>query len=357
MRPVATAIVSDLHLGTATEADVARRPEALERLADALGRADRVVFLGDLIELRERPTAAVIEDVAPVLGRLGEATAGKPVCVVPGNHDHQLVSSALERARLAGDPPGVADVYAPRDGDLGRRVAELMPASELTFSYPGLWLRDDVYATHGHYLDVHMTVPRVESLIAVAVQRYGTGLGAGGPRTTADYESVFRPLYALADALAQNAEARPHVRRNSVSRSVWRAATGHGGSGRLKQALIGRVAIPGAVAAVNLLGLRQFRPDVSAEELRRAGLRAMAEVVGRLGVEADFVLFGHTHRAGPLDGESDEWTTASGTRLVNTGSWIDEVFADGAGPASPYWPGRVTWLDETGPPRFEDVLA
>jgi UDP-2,3-diacylglucosamine pyrophosphatase LpxH len=353
---VATAIVSDLHLGTAMEADVARRPEPLERLADALGRADRVVILGDLLELRERPAAAVLEDVAPVLRRLGEAAAGKPVVVLPGNHDHQLVAPALERARLAGRAPDLASAYEPAPGDLGHRLAELMPKADVTFSYPGAWLRDDVYATHGHYLDVHMSVPRVESLIAATVQRYGTRIGGAGPRSPSQYESIFGPLYALGHALAQNAQARPHVRRNSVSRTVWRAATGHGGSSRLTRALVGRAAIPGAVAGIKLIGLRQFRADISAGELRRAGLRAMAEVVDRLQVDAEHVIFGHTHRAGPLDGEAAEWRTATGVQLFNTGSWIDEIFADGAGSANPYWPGRVTWLDETGPPRFENVL-
>lgn len=50
-----TAIVSDLHLGTTSGADVARRPDVFERLAAALSEADRVVVLGDLLELRERP--------------------------------------------------------------------------------------------------------------------------------------------------------------------------------------------------------------------------------------------------------------------------------------------------------------
>ena len=41
-----TAIVSDLHIGTRLEADVARRPEVRERLGAALADADHVVFLG-----------------------------------------------------------------------------------------------------------------------------------------------------------------------------------------------------------------------------------------------------------------------------------------------------------------------
>jgi predicted phosphodiesterase len=364
MAAVATAIVSDLHLGTVSGADLARRPRVLEALLAAADEADRLVVLGDLLELRERPATAVLEDLTPVLTALGEATAGKPVVLVPGNHDHQLVAPALERERLAGDAPlPVAGEHPIEPGDLAARVAALMPRSELTVAYPGIWLRDDVYAIHGHYLDAHLTVPRVECLVAAAVERFGTRLGSDGPRSAADYEAIFAPMYALSHAIAQNARAHPVRRRNNLSRDVWTLATGSDGDGpaaRLRSALVGRAAIPAAVAAINATGLGPFKPDISAEELRNAGLAAMAEVAGRLGVEADHVLFGHTHRAGPLaaDDESEGWLLPGGGRLTNTGSWIDEdVFIDGDGPSNPYWPGRVTWLDESGPPRLTSALG
>jgi UDP-2,3-diacylglucosamine pyrophosphatase LpxH len=362
---VATAIVSDLHLGTVTGADLARRPRALDRLLDVAERADRLVVLGDLVELRERPSTAVLDDVAPVLTALGAVTAGKPVVLVPGNHDHQLVTPALERARLAGvGPLEPAGEQRPRPGELADRVAGLMPRSELTVAYPGTWLRDDVYATHGHYLDSHMTVPRVECLIAAGVERFGTRLGPDGPRGAADYEAIFGPLYALAHALAQNARAHPALRRNNLSRDVWRLATSNGSSGsvaaRLRGALVGRAAIPAAVAAINAAGLGPFAPDISAIALRDAGLAAMGEVVERLGVtDADHVLFGHTHRAGPLpsDDLAAGWTLPSGTQLTNTGSWMyEDSFLDGSGDANPYWPGRVVWLGDSGPPRLETAL-
>jgi hypothetical protein len=234
-----------------------------------------------------------------------------------------------------------------------------MPKSELTFSYPGAWLRDDVYATHGHYLDAHLTVPRVECLIAAATRRFATGLGPEGPESAADYEAILAPIYALSHALAQNARAQPSTRRNSVSRSVWTSATGDGGGIRatLQRALVGRAAIPAAVAAINAAGLGPFGTDISAEELRRAGLVAMAEVVARLGVEADHVVFGHTHRAGPLAGESGDWRLPGGGLLTNVGSWIrEDVFVDGDGPSNPYWPGRAALLSDGGPPELRSVL-
>src|SRR3954471_7204283 len=83
-----------------------RRPEALERLCAALAPADRVVLLGDTLELRERPLAEVLGVVRPVFERLAPALAGKPVTLVPGNHDHQLGEPWLARERLAGRPLG-----------------------------------------------------------------------------------------------------------------------------------------------------------------------------------------------------------------------------------------------------------
>lgn len=358
---MATAIVSDLHLGAVSGADLARLPRALEALIAIAEEADRLVVLGDLLELRERPTAAVLADVAPTLAAIGNATAGKPVLLVPGNHDHQLVAPALERARLAGAGSlAAAAEHAARPGDLADRVAASMPRSDLTVAYPGAWLRDDVYATHGHYLDAHLTVPRVECLVAAAVERFGTRLGSDGPRCAADYEAIFAPMYALSHAVAQNARARPVTRRNNLSRNVWTLATGSDGAGRaaqLRSALVGRAAIPAAVAAINATGLGPFKPDLSGEELRRAGLEAIGAVVDRLGVAAGHVVFGHTHRAGPLTTDGDGWRLPSGGRLTNTGSWVNEdVFIDGDGPSNPYWPGRVAWLDDSGPPRLAAAL-
>ena len=58
-------------------------------------------------------------------------------------------------------------------------------------------------------------------------------------------------------------------------------------------------AFPVAIAALNKAGLGSFDADISTDELRRAGLRAMGEVAARLGLGDAHVIFGHTHRAGP----------------------------------------------------------
>lgn len=347
-----TAIVSDLHLSTISGADVLRRPEARERLSEALSRADRVVILGDLVELRERRAEEALAAARPALEAIGQATAGRELIVVPGNHDYELISPALERECLNGrDALPLEGHYPAGSGELSRRLASFMPDTAVSLAYPGLWLREDVFATHGHYMDLHLTVPRVESIFAHTAARL---VGIDGPGASVDtYESALSPVYAFSHAIAQSALPKGSVRGGNSSREVWTKASGGGVEGFA----LGRVAIPAAVAALNRLGLGSFRPDITALELRRAGLRAMARVIGDLGIEAAHVIFGHSHRAGPLAGEVEGWWLRGGTRLHNTGSWVlEEVFSAADGPANPYWPGRVTWLDDEGPPRFEEVL-
>jgi hypothetical protein len=353
---MSTAIISDLHLGAVSDADVARRLGALERLADALEGAERIVLLGDALELRERPLADLLETARPVLERLGEAASGKRVTIVPGNHDHALAEPWLARERLAGRPLSSENEWpveaGERDGAAGR-IASWMPGAEVTLAYPGLWLRPGVYATHGHYLDLHLTVPRLESIAASAMARFtGRGSECG---SAADYEAVLAPLYAFYAGLAQGASSGTLKRGATVSRTVWSRVTGDGVATRV---LLGRITIPGAVAALNRLGIGPFKPELTGVELRRAGLLAMARVAEALAPDAEHLVFGHTHRPGPLRGDEDaEWTTPSGTRLWNSGSWFHEsAFVTDQAERSPYWPGTVVWIDADGPPRIENAL-
>ena len=78
----------------------------------------------------------------------------------------------------------------------------------------------------------------------------------------------------------------------------------------------------------------------------------MGEVAARLGVGDAYVVFGHTHRAGPLPGDDEsEWVGRSGARLVNTGSWAySPVFLTSRPGESPYWPGSCVLVRDTGAP-------
>jgi predicted phosphodiesterase len=349
-----TAVVSDLHLGALGGDDVARDPSTRERLLDAVAGCDRVVLLGDVLELRERRLAESLELVRPFFEALGSALAGRRVVIVPGNHDHALAAPWLERLRLDGAELGPESDWPvePGDGAAGR-LAAAMPEVEVRLAYPGVRLRPDVYAIHGHYLDLHLTVPRIESIAASAMGRVtGRGRACQSP---ADYEAVLAPLYVFYEELAQGAGPKALSRGGTLSRTVWRRATTDGGAGRL---LLGRVTIPGAVAALNRLGLGPFRSELTGIELRRAGLLAMGRVADSLAVDAEHVVFGHTHRPGPLlDDDPAEWTTLSGARLWNSGSWFREsAFLRDGDYGNPYWPGTVLLVDEDGPPRLENAL-
>ena len=83
----------------------------------------------------------------------------------------------------------------------------------------------------------------------------------------------------------------------------------------------------------------------------------MVEVVRRLGVEADWIVYGHVHRLGPLLGEHWE-PVPGGPQVLNTGSWVYEpLLLDGLDPAHPYWPGGAVLLADGQPPRPVGLLA
>lgn len=357
MLDVRTAVVSDLHVGGLAGADVARGGEPLEALVAAVSGADRVVLLGDTIELRERPLAQALETARPLFEGLAGALKDRRLVLVPGNHDHALVEPWLTRLRLAGESlPAAAEwPVGPDDGPAGR-LASWLPDVEVTLAYPGLELRPDVYATHGHYLDLHLTVPRLESIAASAMGRV-TGVGKS-PASAAEYETILAPMYSFYSGLAQGTSGRTLARGGSLSRRVWRRVSERDARPSPARFLLGRVTIPSAVAALNGLGLGPFNATLTGEELRRSGLLAMARVADVLAPGTEHVIFGHTHRPGPLPrDELAEWTTLSGTRLWNTGSWLHEGAFIRTNANSPYWPGTVLHLDDEDPPRIENVLT
>ena len=78
-------------------------------------------------------------------------------------------------------------------------------------------------------------------------------------------------------------------------------------------------------------------------QMRRASIPALVRVVYSLGVDADWVLFGHVHRLGPLDGDIEsQWQGLAGRpRIANTGSWVYEpLLLHRAAPRSPVLAGR-----------------
>jgi UDP-2,3-diacylglucosamine pyrophosphatase LpxH len=352
-----TAILSDLHLGAACGEDVLRDPAVRSLLLEEIGEADRVVLLGDVVELRDLALGVALDSARPFFEELGETLGEREVVIVPGNHDYRLAEPLLDRLSLEGAPGLGLEHHEERPGaGAGAVIDSWLGAASLRISYPGLWLRDDVYATHGHYMDAHLSLPRAECLAVATLIRLSGQLP--DPASAADYERVLRPIYGFSFGVAQ-ARARVGRPRPHPSEAAWKALAGdnggNGGAKRLRAASV-RGAFPAGIWAINRLLGSKFSADISAAEIFRAGVAAATVLATRLGVDGAHVITGHTHRGGPTDEEAS-WPLRGGGQLHNTGSWVfASAFHSPGDPPNSYWPGTVTWVDDTGPPRRVQLL-
>ncbi len=362
-----TLIVSDLHLGSVSGSDLLRRVELRAALLEAVADVDRVVLLGDVLELRHGPMREVMLASRPFFEDLGRVLAGRELVMVSGNHDHAFVEPWLARRGSEHEPPALAVEQLLEPAEVSpalERIAGWAAPAHVRVAYPGLWVRPDVYATHGHYLDCHLTVPTLERLSLGAMTRL-----LGRPASTFDcvndYEATVAPVFAWRDAIARDAHTGPAL-NGAATVSAWQALRGENGRRsrgyrKALQLLRGAAiagAFPVAIAALNRAGVGPLRADISTSELRRAGLSAMGEVAARLHLGDAYVVFGHTHRAGPLAGdEQHEWRGRDGARLVNTGSWTySPIFLTAKPGESPYWPGVCVVVDDDGPPTVKRLL-
>ena len=320
-----TLVVSDLHLGARLERDVLRDPVVQAQLLDALRGIDRLVLLGDTVELLEGHPREAMSIAKPVLRAIGRALGpDRQVVVVPGNHDRALIRPWLEAH--------VADLGVDTEvsADAGRELAafsEWLAPARMSVRYPGVWLADGIWATHGHYLDRHL----------LPVSAYGVARGLLGPRpadlsSAADYEAgphltrlegiltglLPRALSGLLDDLAAALRAAVTASSTSSVHRPWARNL--------------------AAGLARVLGL----------QMRRAAIPALAQVTSHLGIAANTVIFGHVHRLGPVAGDDPaEWIVPGGeTRIVNSGCWVYEpLLLAHAEPPHPYWPGGAVVLD------------
>jgi hypothetical protein len=332
------------------------RPRAL--LLDALAGFDRLVLLGDVLELRQGPVRDALTAAGPVLSEIGAALGSdRQVVIVPGNHDHHLATAWLERRARQNQPPalGLESVVDWGAGETLAAVADALSPARVHAAYPGVWLRDDVYATHGHYCDRHTSVPMFERLGAGAMARI-ISEPPQGPGRAEDYEATLGPMYAWLDALAQAGGPKLGESSHGPSVRAWRALTDGRARSLRRRGLTAAFVV--LVAALNRARLGPLRADLSRTELRRAGLSAFSEVLARLGVKAPHVIFGHTHRAGPLARDDpSEWLAPTGAGLLNTGSWVHEPHFLGTAPReSPYRSGFAAVVSGQGPPELTNLL-
>jgi hypothetical protein len=311
------------------EHDVLRRPEPLERLLDAIDRVQRLVLLGDAIELIEGRPELALEAAEPVLRAIGRGLSSeREVLVIPGNHDGPLVAEWVRQLGRSLAP--ATEVPVAVTPALERVVSWLSPA-QVRVSYPGVWLAEGVWATHGHYLDRHLFPDSTFGIARGPLRKL--------PRTGAlpiDYELARRfsmarftrllprPVVALLDDFAELVRAGTMPRRAMLHHRV-------------------------APLTSALLGL----------QMRRASIPALARVVHRLGIDAEWVVFGHVHRLGPLDGDDlAQWRGPDGRpRIVNCGSWVYEpLLVHRAQPPHPYWPGGAVLIEDGAEPQAVGLL-
>src|SRR3954454_18493491 len=331
-----TLVISDLHLGTRLGRDVLRSPEPLEALLEAVAAADRLVLLGDVVELLEGRATRAMEIAAPVVGAIGARLGrDREALLVPSNHDAPLVRPYLR----AHGGPATVDAAIPRAAThaLEALTRWLAPAS-VRVHYPGVWLADGVWATHGHYLDLHL----------LPESGYGIARGLLGrlPRdgaVPAEYERPGVPRVTRAEALMTRWLPRPLAAAADDVAELLRAATMAGLTPRRGLRLRLAPLIAGLLGA----------------QMRHASLPALARVVHRLGVGAEHVVFGHVHRLGPLPGDAPRrWRGPGGRPLMaNTGSWTYEpLLLHPAAPPPPYLAGGAALIEDGGEPRALGLL-
>lgn len=326
-----TLIISDLHLGNRRGRDVLRLGVPRERLLQAIDSVDRLVLLGDTVELMTRSPRDAMAAAEPVLRSIGRRLgANREVIVIAGNHDAPLVRRwALQRGRHL----GLDERVDPSVTRALSRVASWLGPARVTVRYPGAWLEDRVWVTHGHYLDRHL-IP--ESAFGLPRGRLQI---AGEAASPFDYERARRRRRGspAPQRLLSRFAARPLATTLEVIGERLRSA-----------------AVPGLPIMLQRIRLAPLTALAIDTQMRYASLAAMGQVVTRLGVDAEFVVFGHVHRTGPLNGEP--WPNG-GTRLLNCGSWLYEpLLVDRAARPHPYWPGGAVLLESGRAPRAVGLL-
>ena len=306
------------------------------------------MILGDGLELREAPhrdggarsPRPFFADLGRALGPDGE------IVLMAGNHDHGLVAGWID-GRLQTEPAGFLGLeqrIAPREAARWPRAlaehAAARPRCEL--AYPGVWLRDDVYALHGHYADVHATVPTFERLAAGAMARWVVTMPPGrrdarrlrgGPRAAVRLDA--RAHAALRAPRAERRGGRVRARLGDAQPAA-RAA-------RPLRALALGAGYARGVARLNAArASARVERDLSGAALRRGYLHGIREVLrppGHRRAARDLGPLAPLRARGPATTRpSGRRPPARGSSTPARGSTSRTSSATTPN-GSPYWPG------------------
>ena len=261
--------------------------------------------------------------------------------------------AATATARRSGSRPPLT--WQPGE-PLARDRALARPGPGAGAPIPACGCAGDVYATHGHYLDLHTTVPMVERLGAGVMARIvARPVAAATPKATRRSWRRSMP----GSTRWPSAPARPRSRPQPLD-------AGLAGAQQLRAPTIASGA---ALLAAGVAAGRRGRSGAVAWAAARRRLDGWA-APGRAGrdgaggrpprprVPRD-VVFGHTHRAGPLPGDEPARVgdARPGCALINCGCWVHDSAYLGRDPArSPYRPGFAVRLDDGGAPELVNLL-
>ncbi len=304
-----TLVISDLHLGQRGGISVLTRPGPLAALLEALDHHDRLVLLGDIVEMLETHSAISFPIAEPVLRAIAQRLGtSKQLVLVPGNHDHGLLRNW---ARDQGD--GLArEALVPSDASpLLAELVSWLASTRVEVRYPGVWLSDEVWATHGHYLNHFM-----------------------------------RPV----SSWGLHTRSRPQLTAPAAFEYIASPPAQHMRDGMPPERWLDRH-LPPVLAPLTSRALGY--------QMQRHALPALLRAASALRVNARFLVFGHVHRAGPSAGDDQRlWSGPGGApQVLNTGSWrYEPVVAHRLGPAGQYWPGGAVTLGDDGIPRSVALL-
>jgi len=326
-----TLVISDLHLGSRLGHDVLRHQDALSHLLAAIDGIERLVLLGDILELLQGRARAAAAIAAPVLREIGRRLGPeREVLVVAGNHDRPLVRRWV---RALGPALTPQTLVPPNATPALAALVEWLAPARVSISYPGAWLSERVWATHGHYLDHHL-IP----VSGYGITRSRLRLSSADAASPAEYELARRPTVGR----AAGSLPRPLAVLLDDAAELARAAT----MPTLKRRLLRPPLSP---LTAMLLGF----------QMQRASIPALLRVVQRLGIDADWVVFGHVHRLGPLAADdSAQWQgPGARPRIANSGSWLYEpLLVHRANAPHPYWPGGAVVHEDGADPQAIGLL-
>ena len=244
-----------------------------------------------------------------------------------------------------------------RDAARPRRSRGCSRPARLDVAYPGVWLRDDVYATHGHYLDRHSR-SRASSASPRARSAACSATAVDDISAPDDYEVVLAPLYALLDAIAARAPDGRGPSHANASTRAWRAL-----DRRRPPAAAPRAARRGVPARHRRAQPRGRRPGARRPVRRRAAPRGPAGDGRRRRRACGIDAAPRDLRPHPPRRPAGRATTPptgrcrAAARLCNSGlagsssrAWTRD------GPASPYWPGGAVEIGGDGAPRHVRLL-